>query len=194
MWLLKASVADSAARQWLLIAVSHVLLYDVKETLLPTKRIFWDCCRNIGYFLCGVEMVKPYVNARLHCIVSSLKWASKMSALPINGKISVNAYACVVYVYNVTSALYCAINKPFLCYSTILCCNLSVNMSLDVRFNRNRVCMKIYTHICGANMRRLKPIYTVCNTCEFLENNYCIPKRWPMGPIQQSLPPPGSNL
>jgi len=85
----------------------------VKETLLPTKRIFWDCCRNIGYFLCGVEMVKPYVNARLHCIVSSLKWASKMSALPINGKISVNAYACVVYVYNVTSALYCAINNHF---------------------------------------------------------------------------------
>jgi len=74
---------------------------------------FWDCCRNMGNFLCGVEMVKPYVNAHLHCIVSSLKGASKMLTLPINEKFSVNAYACVVYVYNVTSALYCAINNHF---------------------------------------------------------------------------------
>jgi len=67
----------------------------------------------MGHFRCGVEMVKRYVNAHLHCIVSSLKWASKMSTLPISGKISVNANACVVYVYNVTSALYCAINNHF---------------------------------------------------------------------------------
>jgi len=46
-------------------------------------------------------------------IVSSPKWASKMSTLPINGKIYVKVYACVVYVYNVTSALYCAINNHF---------------------------------------------------------------------------------
>jgi len=67
----------------------------------------------MGSFLCGVEMVKPYVNVHLHCVVSSLKLASKMLTLPINGKISVNAYACVVYVYNVTSALYYAINNHF---------------------------------------------------------------------------------
>jgi len=53
------------------------------------------------------------MNAHLHCIVGSLKLASKMSTLPINGKISVNTYACVVYIYNVTSALYCAINNHF---------------------------------------------------------------------------------
>ena len=53
------------------------------------------------------------MNVHLHCIVSSLKWASKMSTLPINGKISVNAYACVVNAYNGTSALYCAINNYF---------------------------------------------------------------------------------
>jgi len=67
----------------------------------------------MGNFLCGAERVKRYVNAHLHCIVSSLKWASKMSTLPINGKNSLNAYTCVVYVYNVTSALYCAINNHF---------------------------------------------------------------------------------
>ena len=113
MWLLKTSVAGNAARQWLLIAVSHVLLYDVKRNLAANEAHFWDCCRNMGNFLCGVEMVKPYVNAHSHCIVSSLKRSSKMSTLPINGKISVNAYACVVYIYNVTSALYCVIKKHF---------------------------------------------------------------------------------
>ena len=113
MWLLKTCVAGNAARQWLLIAVSNVLLNDVKRNLAANKARFWGCCRNMGNFLCGVKMVKPYVNAHLHCIVSSLKWASKMPTLPINGKISVNAYACVVYVYNVTYALYCAVNNHF---------------------------------------------------------------------------------
>jgi len=113
MWLLKTFVAGDAARQWLLIALSHVLLYDVKRNLAANEAHFWNCCRNMGNFLCGLEMVKPYVNAHLHCIVSSLKWASKMSTFPINGKIYVNAYACVVYVYNVTLALYCAINNHF---------------------------------------------------------------------------------
>jgi len=84
----------------------------VKRNLAGNEAHFWDCCRDMGNFLCGVEIVKHYVNAHLHCIVSSLKRASKMS-LPINGKISVNAYACVAYVYNATSALYCATNNHF---------------------------------------------------------------------------------
>jgi len=29
----------------------------------------------MGHFRCGVERVKRDLNARLHCIVSSLKWA-----------------------------------------------------------------------------------------------------------------------
>jgi len=106
-------VAGYAARQSQLIAISDVLLYDVKRNLAANEAHFWNCCRNMGNFPCSVEMVKPYVNALLRCIVSSRKWASEMSTLPINGKISVNAYACVVYVYNVTSALYCAINNHF---------------------------------------------------------------------------------
>ena len=112
MWLLKTSVVGNAARQWLLIAVSHVLLYDVKRNLAANEAHFWDCCCNMGHSLCGADMVKLFVNAHLHCIVSSLKWTSKMWTLPINGKISVNAYACVC-VYNVTSTLYSAINNHF---------------------------------------------------------------------------------
>ena len=70
------------------IAASHVVLYGVKrsmsekEALLPTKRIFWDCCRNIVHFLCGVKRVKRFVNVHLHCIVSNLKTISKMPTLP----------------------------------------------------------------------------------------------------------------
>jgi len=65
----------------------------------------------MDHFCCGLERVKRYVNAQLHCIVSSLKLASKMPIVPISGKISVNAYAYAIYVYNVTSALYNDINN-----------------------------------------------------------------------------------
>jgi len=33
----------------------------------------------MGYFLCGVETAKRFVNIRLHCNVSNLKKISKMS-------------------------------------------------------------------------------------------------------------------
>jgi len=106
-------VAGSAAKQWLLIAVIHVLLYDVKGNFAANEAHCWDCCRNMGHFLCGVERVKSYVNAHLDGIVSSLKWANKMSTLPSRGKISADAHVCVACIYNVTSALYCAINNHF---------------------------------------------------------------------------------
>jgi len=44
------------------------------------------------------------------------EWPSKISTLPIIGKIYVNVHACVVYVYNVTSALYCAIKNIFVLF------------------------------------------------------------------------------
>jgi len=159
MWILKTFVARNAVRQWLLIAVSHVLLYDVKRNLAANEAHFWDCCRHTGYFLCGVERVKRYVNAHLHCIVSSLKWASKMSTLPINEKISVNAYACVVYVYNVTSALYCAVNNHFcvIRVSVVATSRLTCRWMCDSP--RTRCAWRHTPHICGANKRRLKPIY-----------------------------------
>ena len=53
---------------------------------LPTKCIFCDCYRNLGHFLCGVEMLKCFVKVHLHCIVSNLKMLSKMSTLPPSGK------------------------------------------------------------------------------------------------------------
>jgi len=92
------------------------------------KRIFWDCCRNIGHFICGVEGVKRYVNFHLHCTISNLKWTNKMSTFPARGKISADAHACVVCVYNLTSALYfvtknifCVIPVPFVATSRLAC-------------------------------------------------------------------------
>jgi len=48
--------------KWLLIAVRHpVVLYGVKRKTAANEAYFWDCCCNIGHFLCGVERVKRYV-------------------------------------------------------------------------------------------------------------------------------------
>ena len=84
-----------------------------KETLLQTKRIFGTVAVTRGSFFCGVDRVKRYVNVHLHCIVSSLKWTSKMSTLPTRGKFSAGAHACVVSAYSLTPALYCLINNHF---------------------------------------------------------------------------------
>jgi len=87
-----------------------------KETFLPTKCIFGTVavtfslwCRK-GKALCE----RPFALYR-----QQPEMGKQMSTLPINGKISVKAYACVVYVYNVTSALYCAINNHF-CVPSVL--------------------------------------------------------------------------
>ena len=36
----------------------------------------------MGNFLCGVEMVKRFVNVHLHCIVGNVKKINEMSTLP----------------------------------------------------------------------------------------------------------------
>jgi len=50
----------------------------------------------------------------------------------------------------------------------------------------NGVCAKTYTHV-PQTSEDLHPY--MCNVSECLGTNYCIPKRWPMGPFQQSFPP-----
>ena len=76
------------------------------RTFIPCEKK--SCCQRSaflgllpyhGLFSLWCRKGKRYVNSHLNSIVSSLKWASKMSTLPINGKIYVNACACVVYVY-----------------------------------------------------------------------------------------------
>jgi len=60
---------------------------------LPTKCIFCDCYHDVGHFLCGVEREKRFVKVHLHCIVSNSNIISKMSTLPLSGKISADAHS-----------------------------------------------------------------------------------------------------
>jgi len=63
-------LTSNAARYWLLIVVSHAVLYCMKssmsgEAVLPTLRILVTC---MGRCLCGLERVKPFVKVYLHCM------------------------------------------------------------------------------------------------------------------------------
>jgi len=59
--------------QWLLIAVSLVVLFCVKRsTAVPAKRDFCDCCRNRAFSLYGRKS-KAFCQRALHCIVSNMK-------------------------------------------------------------------------------------------------------------------------
>ena len=61
-----------------------------------------------------------------------------------------------------------------------------------MRFTTNGVCSKTYNHIYVARTNEdLKPY--ICNVCEFLGTDYCMPTLWLTGPLQKS-PLPGSNL
>ena len=42
------------------------VLYGVKRNIAAKEAHFWDCCSNVGHFLCGVARVKRYVNVYLH--------------------------------------------------------------------------------------------------------------------------------
>ena len=42
----QTSVAGNAARQWLLIAVRHVVLYGVKRSTAANEAHSWECCRH----------------------------------------------------------------------------------------------------------------------------------------------------
>ena len=139
---------------------------------------FWDCCRNMGSFSLWCRQGKALCERPF-----ALHRQQPVSTLPIRGKFSAGPHACVVCVNNVTSALYCAINNyifvirvPF-----VATCRLARRWMCDSpqRGVREDVC----SHIRGASP-------CSCNVCEILGTNYCIPKRWPMGPFQQSLPPP----
>ena len=84
-WMQTASTAGNAARQWVLIGLSHAILYCVKrsmsenKTLLPTKCNFCDSCSRS--FSLWWERAKHFVNVHLHCIVNNLKRISQISTL-----------------------------------------------------------------------------------------------------------------
>ena len=42
------------------------VLYGVKRNIAANEAHFWDCCSNVGHFVCGVAKEKRYVNVYLH--------------------------------------------------------------------------------------------------------------------------------
>ena len=83
--------------------------YGVKRNIAANEAHFWDCCTNVGHFLCGVAKVKRYVNVYLHLCCQQPEMDNRMSTLPYPGKIFADDHACVICVYNLKSALYFAI-------------------------------------------------------------------------------------
>ena len=112
------------------------------------------CCQRSAFaatwriLFVVIERVKRYVNVHLHCIVSNLKTKSKMSTLPTPAKISADAHACVVCVYNLTSAFYWARNNHYVLFDYPF-----GSVSLNVQFTTNGMCTKTYTNGCSANKR-----------------------------------------
>jgi len=132
------------------------------------------------------------VNVYLHLRRQQPEMYNQNVDFAFPGKIFADAHACVICVYNLRSALYFAI-LPFLCCSSALCSSLSVSVSLNVRFTTNGVCSKTYNHIYVARTNKDLSPY-ICNVCEFLGTDYCMPSRWLTGPLQKIPPPPGSHL
>ena len=128
--------------QRLLIAINHGVKRNIrcenwKEILLPKSFIqcekkhccqrsaFLDCCSNVGHFLCGVaRVVKRYVNVYLHLYRQRPEMDNQNVDLAYPGKIFADAHACVICVYNITSALYfhfCVIRVPLVPASRLAC-------------------------------------------------------------------------
>ena len=99
-----------------------------------------------------------------------------------------DAHVCVVYVYNLTSALYLAINNHFCVIRVPIVPASRFSVSFNVRFTTNGICSKTCNHIYVARTNEDLSPY-ICNVCRFLGTNYCIRKRWLTGPLQQSLSP-----
>jgi len=119
---------------------------------LQTKRKFGTVAVTWGSFSLWGRQGKALRG--LHFIVSSLYRLCLSGENVLRARMPV-----VVCVYNVTSALYCAINNHF--------CVIRVPFVATSRLARRRMCDSpqrgvrddLLPHICGANKRRLKPIF-----------------------------------
>jgi len=125
-------VAGNAARQRLLITARHGVkrniytmcklkrihccqrvFYGVKRNIAANESHFWDYCRNVGHFLCGLARVKRYVNFYLHLYRQQPEMNNQNVDFAYPWKNFADAHACVICVYNLTYALYFAINNHF---------------------------------------------------------------------------------
>ena len=84
------------------------VLYGVKRNIAAKEAHFWDCCSNVGHFLCDVAKVKRYMNVYLHLYRQQPEMDNQNVDFAYPGKIFADAHACVICAYILTSALYFA--------------------------------------------------------------------------------------
>jgi len=87
------------------------VLYGVKRNIAANEAHFWDCCSNVGHFLCGVARVKRYVNVYLHLYRQQPEMDNQNADFAYPEKNF--ADACVICVYNLASVLYFAICRIY---------------------------------------------------------------------------------
>jgi len=101
----------------------------VKGNTAANEAHFWDCCSNVVHFLCNAARVKRYVNVYLHLYRQQPEMDNQNVDFAYSGKIFADAHACISCVYNLTSAVYfaiqynhfCVIRVPFVPASRLAC-------------------------------------------------------------------------
>jgi len=86
-----------------------ILQSPLKRNIAASEAHFWDCCSNMGHFLCDVARVKRYVKVYLHLYRQQPEMDNQNVDFAYPGKILADAHACVTCVNNLACALYFAI-------------------------------------------------------------------------------------
>jgi len=103
------------------------VLYGVKRDIAANEAHFWDCCSNVGHFVCDVARVQRYVNIYLHLYRQQPEMDNRNVDFACPGKIFADSHVCVICVYNLTSVFYfamhhfCVIRVPFVPASRLAC-------------------------------------------------------------------------
>jgi len=161
-----------------------------KETLLPTKRMFGTVAVTWVIFFV-VQKGKALCERQFASYRQQPEMGKQNVDVADQWKNFCERLCCLCY--NVISALYCALNNHSFCYSSTLCCNLLVGMSLNVRLTTKRECMKTYTHIHVAWTSEEWSPY-IFNVYEFFKNSILHSQTVANGPRSATFALSGSNL
>jgi len=128
------------------------VLYGVKRNIVANEAHFWDCCSNVGHFLCGVAKVKRYVNVYLHLCRQQPemdKWMS--TCLPWK---NFCGRPCLYYLCLQSNICFVLVLFEYLLFQPL------GKRVIECAIHHQRGMLEdLQPYICGANRRRLKPIY-----------------------------------
>ena len=98
-----------------MITVIYVVLYSVKRNIVANEVHLWDCCRNMGHFLCGDRKGKALCERPFAFALYRQQPENEKQNVDFAhpAKIFAEAHACV---YSLTSAFYGAVNNHFVLF------------------------------------------------------------------------------